>query len=186
MSALGLRWTRLANLVPILFGITVLCFLLIRIVPGDPATQMLGNHYTAAAAARVRAGLGLDGSLPSQYWTFLKGALTGSFGTSYQYHRPVGQLLAERTGPSLLLVGMTAVFCALISVPLGIGSAVRAGGVLDQVTRVFFTVGYALPAFLVGVVLILLLGLELPLFPIGGYSCAPCGPRPSPSWSRTS
>lgn len=169
MGRVGLSWSRLANLVPVLFGITVVSFVLIRLVPGDPASQILGNRYTPEAAQQIRDSLGLNRSIASQYWIFLRSAATGSFGESYQYHRPVGELLVDRMGPSLLLVVLTALLCALISVPLGLLAAVRQGGVLDQVTRVFFTVGYALPAFLVGVVLILVFGLELDLLPIGGY-----------------
>ncbi|RYZ25489.1 MAG: ABC transporter permease, partial [Propionibacteriaceae bacterium] len=169
MARVGLSWTRLANLVPVLFGITVVSFVLIRLVPGDPASQILGNRYTPEAAKEIRDSLGLNDSIASQYWIFLRSAATGSFGDSYQYHRPVGELLVDRVGPSLLLVVLTALLCAAISVPLGLLAAVRQGGVLDQVTRVFFTVGYALPAFLVGVVLILVFGLKLDLLPIGGY-----------------
>ena len=169
MGRVGLRWSRLANLVPVLFGITVVSFVLIRLVPGDPASQILGNRYTPEAAQEIRESLGLNRSILSQYVMFVRSAATGSFGDSYQYHRPVGELLAARVGPSLLLVVLTAVLCAAISIPLGLLAAVRRGGVVDQVTRVFFTVGYALPAFLVGVVLILVFGLKLDLMPIGGY-----------------
>jgi ABC-type dipeptide/oligopeptide/nickel transport system permease component len=169
VGRVGLRWSRLANLVPVLFGITVVSFVLIRLVPGDPASQILGNRYTPEAAQEIRESLGLNRSILAQYVMFVRSAATGSFGESYQYHRPVGELLAARVGPSLLLVVLTAVLCAAISIPLGLLAAVRRGGLVDQVTRVFFTVGYALPAFLVGVVLILVFGLELDLLPIGGY-----------------
>lgn len=169
MRSLGLSWTRLANLVPVLFGITLVSFVLIRLVPGDPATQILGNRYTPEAAEQIRNSLGLNDSVLTQYGIFLRSVLTGSFGESYQYHRPVGELLLNRMGPSLLLVGVTALLCALISLPLGVLAAVRRGGVVDQGTRVFFTLGYALPAFLIGIVLILVFGLKLDWFPIGGY-----------------
>ena len=169
MERFGLRWSRLGNLVPVLFGITVVSFVLIRLVPGDPASQILGNRYTPEAAREIRASLGLDRSILTQYWIFVRSAATGSFGESYQYHRPVGELLLDRMGPSLLLVGLTALLCALVAVPLGLLAALRRGGLLDQGTRVFFTIGYALPGFLVGVVLILVFGLKLRWFPIGGY-----------------
>jgi ABC-type dipeptide/oligopeptide/nickel transport system permease component len=169
VGRVGLRWSRLANLVPVLFGITVVSFVLIRLVPGDPASQILGNRYTPEAAQEIRESLGLNRSILAQYVMFVRSAATGSFGESYQYHRPGGEQPAARVGPSLLLVVLTAVLCAAISIPLGLLAAVRRGGLVDQVTRVFFTVGYALPAFLVGVVLILVFGLELDLLPIGGY-----------------
>ena len=124
MRRLGLSWSRLANLVPVLFGITLVSFVLIRLVPGDPATQILGNRYTPEAAEQIRRSLGLDSSVLTQYGIFLRSAVTGSFGESYQYHRPVGELLAGRVGPSLLLVALTAVLCAAISIPLGLLAAV--------------------------------------------------------------
>lgn len=169
MARFGLSWSRIGNLVPVLVGITIVCFLLIRIVPGDPAAAILGARYTAAAAAEIHRSLGLDSPLVVQYWIFLKGAITGTFGESYQFHQPVGTLLLQRMGPSLLLVAVTAVLCFLISVPTGIWTAVRRGGVLDQLSRGFFTVGYALPSFLIGVVLILVFGLQLQILPIGGF-----------------
>ncbi len=169
MGSLNLRWSRVGNLLPVLFGITLVSFLLLRLVPGDPAQQILGNRYTPAAGAQIRHGLGLDRSIATQYWLFVKGAVTGSFGESYQYHRPVGQLLLDRTGASLLLVGCTALLCGAISIPLGLWAAVRRGGLVDQGARVFFTLGFALPAFLVGIVLILVFGLKLGWAPIGGY-----------------
>ena len=77
MRNLGLSWTRLANLVPVLFGITLVSFVLIRLVPGDPATQILGNRYTPEAAEQIRNSLGLNDSILTQYGIFLRSALTG-------------------------------------------------------------------------------------------------------------
>ncbi|MGI3785522.1 MAG: ABC transporter permease, partial [Janthinobacterium lividum] len=128
MERFGLSWSRLGNLLPVLFGITVVSFVLIRLVPGDPASQILGNRYTPEAARQIRDSLGLNDSIARQYWIFLRSAADGSFGQSYQYHRPVGELLAARVGPSLSLVAATAVLCALISVPLGLLAALRRGG----------------------------------------------------------
>jgi ABC-type dipeptide/oligopeptide/nickel transport system permease component len=169
VGSVNLRWSRVANLLPVLFGITLVSFLLLRLVPGDPAQQILGNRYTPEAAEGIRKGLGLDRPLLEQYGLFLKGVATGSFGESYQYRRPVGELLLDRTAASLMLVGLTAFFCAALSIPIGLWAAVRRGGLVDQGTRVFFTLGYALPAFLIGVLFILVFGLKLGWAPIGGY-----------------
>jgi ABC-type dipeptide/oligopeptide/nickel transport system permease component len=165
----GITWSRVINLIPVLFGITVVSFLLIRIVPGDPVQQILGNHYTPTAAASLRHSLGLDRSLVGQYGQFMSSVVHGNFGTSYQYHQTVGSLLKARMVPSLLLMAVTGVLCLVISLPLGITAAIRRGGVFDQTTRVFFTVGYALPSFLLGIFLIYFFGLKLSLLPIGGY-----------------
>ena len=88
---------------------------------------------------------------------------------SYQYHQDVGSLLKARLGATLLLMVLTGLLCLVISVPLGIVAAIRRGGVIDQGTRVFFTLGYALPSFLLGVFLIYVFGLKLSWLPIGGY-----------------
>jgi ABC-type dipeptide/oligopeptide/nickel transport system permease component len=169
MNRTGLTWGRVANLIPVVFGITVVSFLLIRIVPGDPVRQILGNHYTPGGARDLRHSLGLDQGLLGQYGHYMSQVVHGSFGVSYQYHENVGKLLTARLEPTLLLLVMTGVMCAVISVPLGIAAAIWRGGVLDQATRLFFTLGYALPSFLLGVFLILVFGLKLSWLPIGGY-----------------
>ena len=109
---------RITQLIPILFGITVVSFVLIRIVPGDPATQILGNHYTPAAAAAINRDLGLDRSLPAQYWLFLKSVFTGDFGHSYFYNASVGDLVSARWLPTLYLILAAGILTALIAIPL--------------------------------------------------------------------
>lgn len=160
---------RIGQLIPILIGITIVSFVLIRLVPGDPAIQLLGNHYTPQAAAAVRHNLGLDRSLPAQYWLFLRNSVSGNLGTSYYYHDSVGHELATRFPATIFLIAFAGVLTVVITLPIGTVSALRQGGVADQAARVFFLVGYALPGFLIGVLLILLFGVKVPIFPISGY-----------------
>ncbi len=160
---------RIWQLLPIMFGVTVVSFILIRIVPGDPATQILGNHYTPAAAKAINHNLGLDRSIPAQYWLYLKSIFSGNFGHSYFYNQSVGDLLSARLPPTVFLVVFAGLLTMLITLPLGVASGLRRGGVIDQGARVFFLVGYALPSFLLGVLLILALGVKLAIFPITGY-----------------
>jgi peptide/nickel transport system permease protein len=160
---------RIGQLIPILVGITIVSFVLIRLVPGDPATELLGNHYTPQAAAEVNHGLGLDRSVPAQYWLFVRNSLSGNLGTSYYYHDSVGHELAVRLPATLFLIVFAGILTVLIAVPIGTVSALRQGGIVDQGARVFFLVGYALPGFLIGVLLILLFGVKIPIFPITGY-----------------
>ena len=160
---------RLLQMVPIIFGITVVSFVLIRIVPGDPATQILGNHYTEAAAEQIRDRLGLNDSILVQYLHFLKSAVTGSFGYSYTLNSSVGDLITSGLEPTLFLVAVAGIFTALISVPMGLISGLRRGGIIDQSTRVFLLIGFAFPGFLLGVLLILWFGVKVPIFPINGY-----------------
>ena len=160
---------RIGQLIPILIGITLVSFLLIRLVPGDPAQALLGNHYTPAAAAKVNHDLGLDRSLPAQYWLFLRQSFEGKFGTSYFFHDSVGHEIATRLPATLFLIVFAGLLTALIAIPIGTISALRRGGLFDQFARLFFLLGFALPSFLIGVLLILFLGVKVQLFPISGY-----------------
>jgi ABC-type dipeptide/oligopeptide/nickel transport system permease component len=169
MATLFYLGKRIAGLIPILIGITIVSFVLIRLVPGDPAEQILGNHYTPQGAAAIDHELGLDQSLPLQYWRFLIHSLSGNFGTSYFYHDAVSHELTLAIPPTIFLIVFAGILTVAIAIPLGTLSGLRQGGVLDQVARVFFLVGYALPGFLLGVLLILYLGVKVPVFPIQGY-----------------
>jgi peptide/nickel transport system permease protein len=160
---------RIGQLIPILVGITIVSFVLIRLVPGDPATQLLGNHYTPQAAAAVHHDLGLDRSLPEQYWLFLRKSLSGDLGTSYYYHDSVGHELATRFPATIFLIVFAGILTVLITIPVGTISALRQGGLIDHGARVFFLVGFALPGFLIGVLLILFFCVKIPIFPINGY-----------------
>ena len=160
---------RIGQLIPLLIGITIVSFVLIRLVPGNPAEQLLGNHYTPQAAKAVNHNLGLDRSLPSQYWLFVHRALSGDLGTSYFFHDSVAHEIATRLPATLFLIVFAGLLTALIAIPIGTISALRQGGLADQAARVFFLVGYALPGFLIGVLLILLFGVKVPIFPITGY-----------------
>jgi peptide/nickel transport system permease protein len=160
---------RVTQLIPILFGITVVSFVLIRIVPGDPATQILGQHYTPQAAAAVNHDLGLDRSIAAQYWLFLKSIFTGDFGHSYFYNQSVGDLISARWLPTLYLVVAAGILTMLIAIPVGLLSGLHQGKLIDQGARVFFLVGFALPSFLLGVLLILAFAVKIPIFPISGF-----------------
>jgi ABC-type dipeptide/oligopeptide/nickel transport system permease component len=160
---------RLVQSIPIIFGITLVSFVLIRIVPGDPATLILGNHYTPTAAAKIRHSLGLDRGILTQYWLFLKSAATGSFGHSYSLNNSVGELIVNGLGATLFLIVMAGIFTAAIAIPLGLYAGLHRGGFVDQSARVFLLIGYALPGFLLGVLLILFFGVKIPIFPVDGY-----------------
>jgi peptide/nickel transport system permease protein len=160
---------RIGQLIPIVIGITIVSFVLLRLVPGDPVQALLGNHYTPAAATKVNHDLGLDRSLPAQYWRFVRLAVQGKFGTSYFFHDSVGHEIATRLPATLFLIVFAGLLTVLIAVPIGTLSALRQGGVFDQFARLFFLVGYALPSFLIGVLLILFLGVKVQIFPISGY-----------------
>ncbi|HET7326361.1 MAG TPA: ABC transporter permease [Nocardioidaceae bacterium] len=160
---------RVVQLLPILFGITLVSFFLLRLIPGDPVRQILGSHYTPDLAGPVRKSLGLDLPVWEQYWDFLRSALTGGLGHSYFYNQPVSGLIGQRIGATLSLIILSALFTAALSIPLGMVSGMRRGGAVDQSTRVFLLIGFAVPSFLLGIVLLLVFAVKVPVFPVSGY-----------------
>ncbi|WP_206530095.1 ABC transporter permease [Nordella sp. HKS 07] len=161
--------SRMIQLLPVLLGITVVAFLLLRVMPGDPATLMLGSRGTPEDIAKLNEQLGLNQPLWQQYLRFIGDLVQGSFGRSIAYKAEIGPLILERLWPSLALVGLSTVMAVIMTVPLAMLAAIRRGGVIDQVVRVVFVVAMSMPAFWLGVLLVLLLAIYLPLFPVSGY-----------------
>jgi peptide/nickel transport system permease protein len=156
-------------MIPVLFGITVITFFLLRLIPGDPARQILGQHYTPKAAAELRQALGLDKPLWDQYGLFMKHLFQGNLGESINYREPAATVIFERLPATLFLVVYAALMAALISIPAGVVSALRKGGVFDQIARVWFLIAFAMPGFWLGIILILIFAVHLDLFPVNGY-----------------
>ncbi|MDT9593022.1 ABC transporter permease [Nocardioides zeae] len=153
--------------------VLTLIFLALHLVPGDPAMLLLsqgdGASATPEAVARVRAQLGLDEPLLTQYWQFLSGALTGDLGQSFRNGQEVSTAIGERLPRTLELVGLATLIAVVVGVPWG-ALAARKGGWFDSVTSVLTSIGVALPVFVFGSVLILVFSLRLGLLPAGGYA----------------
>ena len=160
---------RLVTLIPVLFGISVLVFFLIQLVPGDPAVTLLGSHATPDAVAALHQQLGLDQPLWRQYVTFLGGLLHGDLGESYQYKSSVSALVLQNVVPTIWLIVTGALFAVVISVPLAVWAAARRGGVADNAIRSIPLIGLGMPAFWLGIMLVLLLSLNAGLFPPSGF-----------------
>jgi peptide/nickel transport system permease protein len=160
---------RLIQMIPVLFGISLVTFFMIHLIPGDPARAMLGPRATPDRVAELRSQLGLDHSLPVQYGYFLGDVVHGDLGNSLYYRQPVRPIVFDRFGATVLLVLYSGVLALVIAIPLGITAAVKRNGWLDQVIRAVFLVTLAMPAFWLGILFILFFGLRLDLFPIGGY-----------------
>ncbi len=169
MQILRFCLSRLIQLIPVLLGITLIAFLLLRVMPGDPATLILGNRGTADDIARLTTQLGLDLPLWQQYLIFLGDSVRGSFGHSIAYKTDVGPLIWERLWATLSLVGLSTVLAVLMTVPLAMLSALRRGKATDQVIKLLFIVAMSMPAFWLGVLLVLLLSIWWPIFPVSGY-----------------
>jgi peptide/nickel transport system permease protein len=167
---------RLPSLLLTLLLISLVTFVVVQVVPGDPAQLILGTEAPPEALADLRAQLGLDRPLPLQYLTWLSGVLRGDLGVSLRHGRPVAALIAERLPVTLSLAILSLALAVLLAVPLGILAAIRQHSALDYGVLVFAQAGLALPSFWVGILLILLFALSLRWLPSGGY--VPWGESP--------
>jgi peptide/nickel transport system permease protein len=176
VSLTGYVVRRLLQLVPIVFGVTILVFFLIHLVPGDPARTMLGTHSTPQKVALLHHDWGLDKPLPVQYWRFLGRMVHGDLGSSLFYSVPAGRLVVQRLPPTLWLIGLGTLLSVLIAVPLAALAATKRGRLPDQVVRAVPLVGLGFPQFWLGIMLLLAFGLHLGRgFPVGGYGHGPLG-----------
>jgi peptide/nickel transport system permease protein len=164
---------RLVQLVPVVFGITLVLFFMLRLIPGDPASVMLGERATDEAVARLNRQLGLDQPIYIQYFYFLRQLATLDLGTSIRYQIPVAGLLGQRLLVSLSVVGVTLVLTGIIAFPLGILAALRKDGLLDNIVRSVFMVMMLMPSFWIGILLIIFFSIKLGLFPVSGFGTTP-------------
>jgi peptide/nickel transport system permease protein len=157
------------HLVIILFGITLVTFFLLRLIPGDPALAILGSSYTHERAVAIDSTLGLNQPIWSQYGLFMSRLFHGNLGFSFFYSEPATTVIAQHIWPTVFLIVYSAVLAALISLPIGFRSGLRRGGYIDQSSRVFFTVSFAMPAFWLGIIFILIFSVNLHVFPLSGF-----------------
>lgn len=159
---------RLILIVPVLLGISVIVFLIMTMIPGDPAKAILGSYATPENLARLRSELGLDKPLVERYLIWLGNVLQGDFGRSYSLNRPVIDEVLERLGPTLLLAGAALFLCTLFGLLAGVVTAVKQYGWQDKVFTLLVLVGISMPAFWLGLVVILLFAATLQWFPASG------------------
>jgi len=160
---------RLMVSIVVLIGIALGTFLIIHLVPGDPAKIQLGVHATPATVEKLHHEWGLDRSWPEQFWLYLGNIVTLSFGESTAFSTGIAELIGDRVGPSAAILVYGILISLVIGVPLAIFAALRQGGVIDNAIRVVTTFTFAMPPFWLGLMLALLLGFELRWFPISGY-----------------
>lgn len=157
---------RVLSSIPTLFGVLTLVFLLVRVVPGDPAIAILGDNASEQALQAFREQMGLNEPLLNQYFDFLKQLLSGSLGTSMVTGEPVFNSVLEVLPHTLQLTVFALFIGVLFGVPLGIWSAIRRDTWVDYAFRVVSLIGISFPSFLIAIVLILLFAIEVPLFPV--------------------
>jgi peptide/nickel transport system permease protein len=157
-------------MVPTAFLVTVGVFLLIHLIPGDPATVILAESYTPEAAARIHQDLGLDKPLPEQYVIYLGKLAHGDLGRSVRNKLPVTQAVGERLPATLELGAAALLWSLMVAIPLGAIAALRRGRALDVIATGLTVAGISIPNFVLGILLILLFGLVLRLLPVGGFA----------------
>jgi peptide/nickel transport system permease protein len=169
MNRFAFLLRRPIELLPVLFGVSIVSFLLVRAIPGDPARILLGMKATPSAIKAIRDRFGLDDPLPEQYLLFVKNALHGDFGKSIIFKMSVFQLVLDHVQPTLFLIAYTVVLALVMTIPAAIYSAKNAGKWQDQVIRFASTLGLGLPPFWLGIVLVMVFSVGLGLFPVSGY-----------------
>ena len=160
---------RLLQLVPTLVFILIVVFVLVRLLPGDPASAILGDRALDADVERINHELGLDRSLPVQFLVFVKSVAKGDLGNSIQLRVPVRNLILQRLPITIMLTVMAAVIALLLAVPLAFVAALRRDKWADAGIRGAFQVGLSMPVFYMGLILLTVFGAGLGWFPVGGY-----------------
>ena len=159
---------RLFMTIPVLLGISLIVFLIMAMIPGDPVTAILGSYATPENAERLRTQLGLDRPLWEQYFIWLGNVLQGDFGRSYNLNRPVIDEVMDRFGPTLILAGTSLLLCSLFGLIAGVIQAVKQYGWPDKLLSVLVLIGISTPSFWLGIVLVLLFAVSLGWFPASG------------------
>jgi peptide/nickel transport system permease protein len=158
-----------AAFVATLFFVSVLIFVVIRVLPGDPAQLIMGTEGSPEAVARLREALGLNRPLVVQYVEWLGRALRGDLGVSIQYDIPVGRLILSRLPVTLPLLALAAAFMVIVAIPFGLYAATRRGRVGDYLTMIVSQLGVAVPSFWSGLLLILIFSVHLGWVQSGGF-----------------
>jgi peptide/nickel transport system permease protein len=153
----------------VVIGVAIMAFVLLHVVPGDPARAVLGEHAPQSAVDQLDKQWGLSESIPSQFVHYIGKLLSGQLGSSYFYHEPVLSLIGQRIGQTAWLVLAATFFAIVITVPLAALAASRQDRFTDHVIRAFSVVGLGMPAFWVGIVLIEVFALNLKILPVGGW-----------------
>ncbi len=160
---------RIAATVPVLLIVAVLVFLLLRLTPGDPAAIIAGDAASPENIAKIRENFGLDKPLPVQFGIWFGNLLRGDLGESYFFKIKVAALIGQRIEPTLALSLCTIVIAVVVAVPLGVLAAWKQGGWLDRALMGFSVMGFSIPVFVLGYLLIWLVSLKLGWLPVQGY-----------------
>ncbi len=159
---------RLLSAIPVLFGVTIIVFVIMALIPGDPATAILGSYATPENVAKLNADLGLDKPLVQRYFIWLGNMLTGDFGTSFSLNRPVIDEVSERFNATLILAGTSFVLCSVLGILAGMISAARQYGLADKAITFVVLIGISVPSFFLGMMMILFFAVKMRWLPASG------------------
>ena len=159
---------RLLAAIPVLFGLTIIVFVIMSMIPGDPATAILGSYATPENVEKLNRDLGLDKSMVEQYFIWIGNLLHGDLGRSYSLNKPVLDEVLSRFNATLILAGTALVICSILGLIAGVISAVRQFGLADKVITFVVLIGISAPSFWLGLILILLFAVKIKLFPVSG------------------
>jgi peptide/nickel transport system permease protein len=160
---------RLVHMIPVLLLITIFIFSLVRLVPGDPASSMLGDRATPERVEKLNKALKLDRPVYIQYLAFMQNLAQGDLGESIRRREPVRDILIQRIQPTLFLSVYTMAIAVLITVPLSTLAALKKGKSADQVVRAFTVLALGLPTYWVGMMLLQLFAVKNRVFPVSGW-----------------
>jgi peptide/nickel transport system permease protein len=160
---------RLLATIPVMAIVALLVFALLRVTPGDPAAIIAGSSATSQDVAGIRAKLGLDAPLATQFAVWVGNMARGDFGESFYFKKQVAELVADRIEPTLMLALTTMLLSIAVAVPLGVWAAHRHGTWIDRVVMGFSVLGFSVPVFVIGYALIYVFAIELAVLPVQGY-----------------
>ena len=161
---------RLTSVIPVMFIVAVLVFLLLKMAPGDPTTIIAGDNATAETVAQLRAALGLDQSLWVQFVLWLGHILQGDLGSSIFSGIPVTTLILERIGPTCSLAAMTVLVAVVPAIGLGVLAAAHVGSWVDRLVMAFAVLGFSVPVFVAGYLFVFAFAMSLQWLPVQGYT----------------
>jgi peptide/nickel transport system permease protein len=156
--------------IPVMAVVALFVFALLYIAPGDPAAVIAGDQATPADVARIRASLGLDRPFLIRFGEWIWQILHGDLGTSIFTNLPVATMIGQRIEPTLSLMAITVVFAVIVAVPAGVAAAWRADTLIDRALMAFAVLGFSVPVFVVGYLLVYLFALQLDWLPAQGYA----------------
>jgi peptide/nickel transport system permease protein len=160
---------RLFATIPVMLVVAVLVFLMLRLTPADPAAIIAGDNANAQQVADIRAKLGLDEPIITQFFIWSGKILRGDFGESFFFKKTVAELIQDRMEATLSLSLFTIVLAILVAVPLGVLAAAKHGSWIDRIVMGFSVLGFSVPVFVIGYLLIYLFAIELRWLPVQGY-----------------